>query len=109
MNLATNPFNLTDAEFTVARILVQECLDGMGGQRPADLEHDEYTWADPKDLVTSYGYTRHQAAGFFSSLQEKGFVSSDEEPDVFGKIRKSWVVETKGWQWMDTVWDATAS
>ena len=43
--MRTNPFNLTEAEFAVARILVGICLDGMGGSRPSDLEHDEYTWA----------------------------------------------------------------
>ena len=37
MNLSTNPFNLTDAEAKVAVILVNECLAGMGGERPADL------------------------------------------------------------------------
>lgn len=110
MNLSTNPFNLTEAEFAVARILVGECLDGMGGSRPADLEHDEYTWADPQDLVKGHGYTRHQAAGFFSSLSEKGFIEDyGDEKDMFGRPQAHWVVTTKGWKWMDTVWDATAS
>lgn len=105
MHLSTNPFNLTNAEAKVALILVNECLAGMGGDRPADLEHDEYTWADPKDLIAC-GYTKHQAAGFFSSLKEKGFLECWDDTNVFGKATKVWVVATKGWQWMDTVWDA---
>ncbi len=104
--MLTNPFNLTDAEFAVAHILVAECLNGMCGNRPSDLEHDEYTWADPNDLVKGYGYTSHQAAGFFSSLSDKGFISLYDDTDAFGKKRNVWVVETKGWQWMDTEWDA---
>lgn len=103
--MLTNPFNLTDAEFAVAHILVAECLNGMGGSRPADLEHDEYTWADAADLVKGYGYSKPQAAGFFSSLSDKGFLECWDDTDVFGKKKKQWIVVTKGWQWMDTEWD----
>jgi hypothetical protein len=34
----------------------------MGGDRPADLEHDEYTWVDLGDLVNRGGYSQHEAA-----------------------------------------------
>ncbi len=101
--MLTNPFKLTDAEFAVARILVQECLGGMGGSRPSDLEFDEYTWADPADLQ-GYGYSDHQAAGFFSSLSTKGFIADSGDTDESG--RAVWYVVTKGWKWMDTEWDS---
>lgn len=105
MNLSTNPFNLTDAEAKVALILVNECLAGMGGDRPADLEHDEYTWADAADLK-AHGYSRHEAAGFFSSLTTKGFLEQVDDPkDMFGQPQVHMAVATKGWKWVDTVWD----
>lgn len=37
-------FDLTPKELDAARKLVQHCLDGMGGKRPADLGNDEFTW-----------------------------------------------------------------
>jgi hypothetical protein len=93
----TKTFDLTANELKVAMILVNECLAGMGGERPADLEHDEYTWADPKDLQR-YGYSRHEAAGFWSSLMAKGF--------IYEYDKNEFVVATQAWKFIDTVWDA---
>lgn len=89
-------FDLTDKEFKAAKLLVADCLSGMGGTRPADLADDEYTWTAAEVLLEA-GYSRHEAAGLFSSLAEKGFIF-EYEP-------KSWCVATQGWQWMDTVWE----
>lgn len=90
-------FDLTAKELIVAKILVKTCLSNMGGSRPADLEYDEFTWVDAKDLM-EHGYSRHMAAGFFSSLEEKGFLE-----DAGGD--RSMVVSTNGWKFIDTVWD----
>lgn len=93
-----NTFNLTAKELDAARILVQACLDNMGGTRPSSLEYDEFTWVDIGDLMKA-GYTRHQAAGLFSSLHEKGFLDGEHNPrqcDVY--------VTTAGWKFMDTIW-----
>lgn len=90
-------FDLTDAELKVARILVQSCLDGMGGSRPSSLEHDEYTWIYPEDLYKHHGYSKHETAGFYSSLEKKDFISEADKGE--------WVVNTSAWQWMDTIWD----
>jgi hypothetical protein len=94
-------FNLTDNELKVAMILVQECLNGMGGSRPSDLEHDEYTWVEPSDLF-SYGYSKNEAAGFWSSLNDKGFIALDYDDSPYCC---SDYVTTEGWRWLDTVWD----
>ena len=102
---ATNPFNLTDNEIKVAKLLVRLCLEGMGGKHPLDLEHDEYTWADPKDLV-SYGYSKHEAAGYFSSLASKGFLmDSGDSTDIHGYPMVHWYVVTSGWKWVATIWE----
>ena len=67
-------FNLTAKEHAAAIHLVQSCLDGMGGKRPSDLADDEFTWINIGDLVVK-GYSQHAAAGLFSSLSAKGFIS----------------------------------
>ena len=89
-------FDLTEKETKVAKLLVGECLAGMGGNRPSDLEYDEYTWVDPKDLKV-HGYTINEARGYFSSLQVKGFLYDYGDGE--------WVVDTDGWRWVDTIWD----
>jgi hypothetical protein len=89
-------FDLTAAEFTAAKHLVQSCLNGMGGDRPADLADDEYTWIDIQDLM-AHDYSRHEAAGFFSSLASKGF--------IFEYDAGEWIVLTEAWKWMDTKWE----
>lgn len=93
-------FTFTVKEAEAARILVQSCLDGMGGSRPSDLEYDEFTWVNIKDLMAK-GNTRHEAAGLFSALSDKGFIE-EYEPN-------EWVVATAGWKFMDTVWDKVAA
>lgn len=90
-------FNLTANELKVARILVQSCLDGMGGSRPSDLEHDEYTWVYAEDLHKDHGYSKYEAAGYWSSLLDKGFIADMGDGDF--------VVDTPAWKWMDTIWD----
>ena len=94
-------YTFTPGEMRCAMILVNECLAGMGGERPADLEHDEYTWAYPETL-TRYGYSKHEAAGYWSALEAKGFLFLYEESKDRGK---EYVVQTSGWKFIETVWD----
>lgn len=95
--MTTKTYDFTPGELKVAMILVASCLDGMGGKRPADLEHDEFTWIDLGDLI-SKGYSRFEAAGFWSSLADKGAIFEYDENE--------WVLQTSAWQFLDTVWDA---
>lgn len=93
------PLDLTDNEMAAALLLVRECLAGMGGSRPADLEHDEYTWIDI-DVLVANGWTRESAAGTFSSLDAKGVISEYEPGQM--------VLATRAWKFLDTVWDDRA-
>lgn len=88
--------NLTENETRAALILVKECLLGMGGKRPSDLAHDEYTWVDAKSLM-SHGYSRYEAAGTFGALMDKGFVYQED--------KTTWVLSTAAWQYLDTIFD----
>lgn len=90
-------FDLTQNELKAALVLVKSCLDGMGGKRPADLEHDEYTWVSAKDLMAA-GWNKNEAAGTFGALMEKGLVVECD--------RNEWCLTTQAWQYLDTVWDA---
>ena len=89
-------FDLTDNEFHAAMILVNDCLAGMGGQRPADLGHDEYTWIDIDSLV-AHGWSKEEAAGTFSALSDKGVISEYEKGQM--------VLNTSAWRWLDTKWN----
>ena len=91
-------FDLTANELKAALVLVRECLNGMCGSRPSDLDNDPYTWCDAKDLITA-GWSKEAAAGTYGSLAEKGFIHLDPEGDC---------VSTAGYQFIDTVWDAQA-
>lgn len=91
----TKSFDLTANELKAAVVLVQECLNGMGGSRPSDLDNDPYTWCDAKDLIAA-GWTKEAAAGTYGSLAEKGFIRLDREGDC---------VSTAGYQFIDTLWD----
>ena len=88
--------NLTPNELRAALILVRVCFKGMGGNRPGDLADDPFTWVDAKDLIEA-GYNRHEAAGTFGALMEKGFVMEND--------KNSWIMTDAAWQYLDTIWD----
>lgn len=92
----TTTFDLTANELKAALVLVRECLNGMGGQRPSDLDNDPYTWCDAQTLINA-GWSKEAAAGTYGSLAEKGFIFLDREGDT---------VSTAGYQFIDTIWDA---
>lgn len=85
---------LTANEQAAALVLLQACLDGMGGKEPADLEYDEYTWCSADTLVAN-GWTKAEAAGTYGALIEKGIVTQySGEDDVLD-----------GWREVATLWD----
>lgn len=92
----TTTFDLTANELKAALVLVRECLNGMGGERPSDLDSDPYTWCDAQTLINA-GWSKEAAAGTYGSLAEKGFIFLDREGDT---------VSTAGYQFIDTIWDA---
>jgi len=89
-------FNLTTNELRATIALTESCLAGMGGTRPSDLEYDEYTWVSIDDLIAA-GWSRHEAAGTFSALADKGVIYEYEEDQ--------WVLDTEAWRYVDTIWD----
>lgn len=89
-------FDLTPNEFSAAMILVtHDCLAGMGGERPNDLDGDPYTWVYADTLV-KHGWSKEQAAGTFGSLAEKGVIFLDKEGDT---------ITTAAYHYLDTQWD----
>lgn len=84
---------LTPNEQAAALVLLQECLNGMGGEVPADLEGDEYTWCEASTLDKN-GWTPKEAAGTFASLMVKGIISDYDEG--------AWVLQ--GWRDVATLW-----
>lgn len=94
--------DLTNNEMKALMIFVTSCLNGMGGQRPSDLEHDEYTWIGLSDL-TNAGYNRHEASGTMGALEEKGLIHDSCEPQDDGTAL--YILGTETWKWLDTQWD----
>ena len=93
-------YDLTNNEMQAAKVLVQTCLDNMGGKRPADLEHDECTWIMPSDLIEA-GWNKNEAAGTWSALDAKGFIQDNDPGCTDGA---HWIVTTSGWKWMEDHW-----
>ena len=88
-------FNLTTNEEQAALVLVQSCVDGMGGQRPIDLDDDPFTWVWP-DVLLDNGWTRHEAAGTWNALLDKGVIYQHDEKD--------YVLSDYAYRWLDTIW-----
>ena len=100
-------FNLTTNELKATIALVKNCLAGMCGERPADLMDDPYTWAEPQDLIDA-GWTKHEAAGTWGALEEKGIVGGDTKRTYFmgqPEPLESYVDESV-LPWLETIWDA---
>jgi hypothetical protein len=95
-------FDLTTNETCAVLELLKCCLDNMGGKRPADLEHDELTWVEPSDLQDA-GWSKHEAAGTFSSLIEKKVIAyNGKKPD---SKKNEYYITTSAWRWADTIWE----
>ena len=95
--------NLTEGELKALRVLIAECLECMGGKRPADLENDPWTWCYADTLIEK-GYSRHEAAGYFSSLSEKGVIEHYETRREKGKRVEEYVLNNDAWRAFDAIW-----
>lgn len=104
----TKTFELTVNELRAALVIVGNCLDGMGGRRPMDLLADPFTWCEAGDLIDA-GWTRHEAAGTFGSLLEKGVVRSEGKSRKEGKMVEEFTLTEAAFRWLDTKWDDRAA
>ena len=96
-------FTLTTNETDAALALVAYCLRQMGGNRPMDLENDPLTWVYP-DVLIDAGWSRHEAAGTWSALLDKGVIYSHGVNEGI----EEWVLADPAWRWLDGVWEAYA-
>ena len=101
----TKTFDLTPNELAAALVLVRDCLDAMGGSRPADLENDELTWTSASVLMAA-GWSAAEANGTFGALMAKGMIDDMGVNIINGKKKQEWALSTAGWRHLDTVWDA---
>lgn len=70
---------LTNKEMFALRHIVANALENMGGQTPADLLDDNYSWFDAEDLANRAVITVNQAKGLIASLTVKGLVGADSD------------------------------
>ena len=98
-------FNFTENEKRAALCLVAECLYAMGGERPMDLEDDKFTWCHVSVLVDA-GWSKHEAAGTYGSLESKGALDIDRDPNNFFGA-EAWVdtIRDELYQWAESHWD----
>ena len=100
----TKTFDLTPNELAAALVIVRDCLDAMGGSRPADLENDELTWTSAKVLMNA-GWSAAEANGTFGALMAKGMIDDMGVNVINGKMKQEWALSTAGWRHLDTVWN----
>lgn len=94
-------YNFTQNEKLAALHLVDECLDGMGGDRPMDLEYDPFTWCHV-EVLTLAGWSKHEAAGTYGALFEKGAIWI-EEPN--GDDGWTDTIHNDLYRWAESHWD----
>ena len=97
-------YNFTENEKLAALHLVDECLSGMGGDRPMDLEDDPFTWCHA-EVLTYVGWSKHEAAGTYGALAEKGAIHI--EKDVSYHEEGSWMdtISHNLYEWAESHWD----
>jgi len=71
-------YEFTQNEKLAALHLVDECLTGMGGGRPMDLEYDQFIWTDVSVLIGA-GWSKHEAAGTYGALEAKKAVYIEKD------------------------------
>lgn len=91
---ATDP-KLTKKEHVALMAIAQNGLDQMGGEQPADLHSDNFSWFDNGDLIQLTGMSKHQCSGIIAALEEKGLIVNSEEA-VNGEGAIQWFMSNKG-------------
>ena len=65
---------LTEKETAAFKAIIENALEGMCGEEPKDLHHDNFSWFDRMDISERTGFGKHEASGLMSSLASKGLI-----------------------------------
>jgi hypothetical protein len=91
----TNLITLTENETRAIYVLINACLDGMGGKHIDDLNDDPYTWVGHDNLVDA-GWSQGSAKGTFGSLVAKGLIDEADKNEFAinhdaPEVRAAWL------------------
>lgn len=105
MNTITHEelYTFTQNEKLAALHLVNECLSGMCGDRPMDLENDPFTWCHV-EVLTDMGWSKHEAAGTYGALAEKGALYIEKEVHNNDGAWED-TISYKLYEWAESHWD----
>jgi len=98
-------YNFTENEKLAALHLVDECLCSMGGGRPLEIMDDQMIWTSP-DLLIEMGWSKHEAAGTYGSLEAKGAIYIETDKHMYEKGAWSDMVQLDVFEWAEEHWDA---
>jgi hypothetical protein len=92
-----NDYVLTQNEMKALVLLVKNALLGCGGEDrgPEFFREDAFTWCDSGDLIGS-GWTRHEGAGTYSALSQKGLIVIDSDGDY---------IDNRAWEDLIPIWN----
>jgi len=84
---------LTDKEQIAFTAIVVEGLSNVCGKHPSDLLEDNCSWFTPQNIEIRTDYSKHQVAGFISSLEKKGLICNSGDGEGF---RAEWFISETG-------------
>ncbi len=97
-------YDFTENEKLAALHMVNDCLYSMGGKRPLDIFNDEYNWTSP-EVLTSLGWSEHEAAGTYGALEAKGAVYIEKDNSQYEKDAWNDMVCLDVFEWAEDHWD----
>ncbi|MCU7800709.1 MAG: hypothetical protein KZQ70_11310 [gamma proteobacterium symbiont of Lucinoma myriamae] len=98
-------YKLTDNEFRAIYVLVSDCLNNMGGDRPSDIYDDPLTWTDHEVLFDTGNWSREEAKGTYGALDKKGLIFIDRDST---EVRYEDMVNEFVFDMFEEIWDTTS-
>lgn len=67
---------LTEKEIKAFRAIVDNAMEACmsHGSTPKDLHKDNYSWFDRQTITERTGFSKHEASGLMSSLDDKNLI-----------------------------------
>jgi len=93
-----NMTTLTEKEAKAIKQIATEGLDDMGGSEPKDLHDDNMSWFN-RSTISAAGFSKHEAAGLMSSLEEKGLIQNFDPSHRYG-----WALTDEGIDAAQEIW-----